>query len=92
MVKSQSAKQRKRTRLLSERKRARLAREIDARGFAMCEGGCGRVFADLELAMAGLAGHHAKHRGMGASYNREGIDDDENIRLLCSTCHRREHS
>lgn len=92
-MKNQSAKQRKRQRLLSERKRSRIERDIAEKGYAKCDGEkCVRLFSDPERAMRELAGHHRAHRGMGASYNREGIDDDENIKLLCHRCHRLEHA
>lgn len=90
-MRSQSDRQRKRNRLLSEVKRAKVRDQIERFGFAMCEecGGSRRV--EEREAMETLHGHHRKHRGMGASYNRPGIDDPENILLLCNGCHRRAH-
>lgn len=91
-MRSESPKQAKRRRLLSERKRDRIQAQIDEAGYAWCEG-CGvPVASTVEEAMTKLQGHHKKHRGMGASYNRPGIDDDDNILLLEERCHRREHA
>lgn len=65
---------------------------LERRGFILCEcGNCGVMYIDLERAMAELQAHHVEHRGMGRSYNRPGIDDRENIRLLRAECHRKEH-
>lgn len=91
-MKNQSAKQRKRQRLLSERKRVRVEAQINEAGYAWCDR-CGiPAGTSVDEAVLNLQGHHKKHRGMGASYNREGIDDDDNIWLLCSRCHRHVHA
>lgn len=91
-MRRQSAKQAARERALAKQKKLHVERLIKENDRIYCEGGCGRFFEDEESALAGLHGHHIKHRGMGASYNRPGIDDEDNITYLCPGCHRRAHN
>lgn len=82
-MRQQSAKQAARERLLRERKHARIEKAISKDGFAYCDE-CGLSFGP-ESAFDCLEGHHIIQRSLG------GTDDDTNIVLLCSRCHRRIH-
>ena len=88
----QSKKQAARERELSKQKKLHIERQLKENDRIFCDGGCGRFFTDLESALAALQGHHHAHRGMGASFNRPGIDAPQNLRYLCWLCHRRAHN
>lgn len=59
-----------------------IAEQIERQGFAMCK--CGKSFTE-ESAMMFLELHHKQFRSQG------GKDTEDNVELLCGTCHGRKH-
>lgn len=83
-VKRISDKQRARTRNLAKLKREWIKAEFDREGFCRCQG-CRRPIYDPHDAALLLDAHHIVLRARG------GTDDPLNLRMICRTCHMKEH-
>lgn len=90
-MRRRSKEQAQRERALKAQKYSVFAERLQKKGRISCDGDCGLFFVDMDMALSRLSGHHVKLRKMGASYHREGIDDESNLSYLCFRCHEAKH-
>lgn len=84
-IRKVSKKQAARTRNLAKIKRDWIKAEFEREGLARCQGPCRRPIYDPQDAALLLDAHHIVLRSRG------GTDAPLNLRMLCRSCHMKEH-